>query len=53
VTVSISTLAQQALRRLGVRIVPLADSPTLTEMVPAATIATNAMVELGVLNSDG
>jgi hypothetical protein len=53
VTVSISTLAQQALRRLGVRIVPLADSPTLTEMVPAATIATNALVELGVLNSDG
>jgi hypothetical protein len=51
-TVSIGTIAQQALRRLGVRIVPLDDSPTLTEMVPAATIATNALIELGVIASD-
>jgi hypothetical protein len=51
-TVSVSTLGQQALRRLGVRIVPLDDSPTLTEMVPAATIATAALVELGVIASD-
>jgi hypothetical protein len=51
-TVSVSTIAQQTLRRLGVRIVPLDDSPTLTEMVPAATIATAALVELGVIASD-
>jgi hypothetical protein len=51
-TVSISTIGQQALRRLGVRVVPLDDSPTLTEMVPAATIATAALVELGVIASD-
>jgi hypothetical protein len=51
-TVAVSTLGQQALRRLGVRIVPLDDSPTLTEMVPAATIATAALVELGVIASD-
>jgi hypothetical protein len=51
-TVSIGTIAQQALRRLGVRIVPLDDSPTLTEMVPFATIATNALIELGVIASD-
>lgn len=50
--VSIGTIAQQALRRLGVRVVPLDDSPTLTEMVPAATIATSALVELGVIASD-
>jgi hypothetical protein len=51
-TVSVSTIAQQSLRRLGVRIVPLDDSPTLTEMVAAATIATAALVELGVIASD-
>ena len=50
-TASIGTIAQQALRRLGVRIVPLDDSPTLTEMVPVADIATAALVELGVLNT--
>jgi hypothetical protein len=32
--------------------VPLDDSPTLTEMVPASTIATAALVELGVIASD-
>ena len=52
-TVSIGTIAQQSLRRLGVRVVPLDDSPTITEMVPVADIATAALVELGVLNSDG
>ena len=51
-TTSVGTIAQLALRRLGVRIVPLDDSPTLTEMVPATDIATAALVELGVLNSD-
>ena len=51
-TESIGTIAQKALRRLGVRIVPLDDSPTLTEMVPFDTIATAALVELGVIASD-
>lgn len=51
-TVPVSQLAQQALRLLGVRVVPLDDSPTLTEMVPVATIATMALVELGVIASD-
>ena len=51
-TTSIGTIAQKALRTLGVRVVPLDDSPTLTEMVPAATIATAALVELGVIASD-
>ena len=51
-TVSVGTIAQKALRRLGVRVVPLDDSPTLTEMVLFATIATAALVELGVIASD-
>ena len=49
---SVSTFAQQALRLLGVRVVPLDDSPDLTELVPVATIATMALVELGVIASD-
>ena len=51
-TMSIGTIAQKALRRLGVRVVPLDDSPTLTEMVPFDVIATMALVELGVIASD-
>jgi hypothetical protein len=51
-TTSIGTIAQKALRRLGVRVVPLDDSPTLTETVPVATIATAALIELGVIASD-
>ena len=51
-TISVSTIAQQALRRLGVRIVPVDDSPVLMETVSAATIATAALVELGVIASD-
>jgi hypothetical protein len=51
-TVAVSTIAERSLRRLGVSIVPLDDSPTMTEMVPAATIATAALVELGVVASD-
>ena len=51
-TTSIGTIAQIALRRLGVRVVPVDDSPVLTEMVPVATIATAALVELGVIASD-
>jgi hypothetical protein len=51
-TVPVSTIAQQALRLLGVRIVPLDDSPTLVERVLVETIATMALVELGVIASD-
>ena len=51
-TTSVGTIAQKALRRLGVRVVPLDDSPTLTETVTADAIATAALVDLGVLNSD-
>ena len=50
-TASIGMIAQQALRRLGVRIVPLDDSPTLTDMVPVADIATGALEELGILSA--
>ena len=51
-TVSVSTLAERALRRLNVAVVPLDDRPTLTELVPVATIATMALVELGVIASE-
>jgi hypothetical protein len=50
--VAVTTIAERALRRLNVRVVPLDDSPTLTEMVPVATIATMALVELGVIAAD-
>jgi hypothetical protein len=51
-TTSVGTIAQMALRRLGVRIVPLDDSPTLTEMVSFDVIAIGALIELGVIASD-
>jgi len=51
-TVTIATLGERALRRLGVAIVPVADRPALTVTIPAVTIATNALVELGVIASD-
>jgi hypothetical protein len=51
-TVTIATIGEQALRRLGVAVVPLADRPALTVTIPAATIATNALVELGVIAAD-
>ena len=51
-TVSVSTIAERVLRRLGVSIVPLDDSPVMTEMVPVATIATMALTELGVIAAD-
>jgi len=52
VTVSVSTIAEQVLRRLNVAVVPLDDRPVLTELVPFPTIATGALVELGVIASD-
>ena len=51
-TVSVSTIAEQVLRRLNVAVVPLDDRPVLTELVPFPTIATGALVELGVIASD-
>jgi hypothetical protein len=51
-TVSVSTIAERTLRRLNVTVVPLDDRPTMTEMVPAETIATMALVELGVIASN-
>lgn len=51
-TVGIDTIGERALRRLGVAIVPVADRPMLTSMVPPATIATSALIELGVIASD-
>jgi hypothetical protein len=52
VSVSVSEIAERTLRRLNVTVVPLDDRPTMTEMVPVATIATMALVELGVIASD-
>jgi len=51
-TTDVSTIAERTLRRLNVAVVPLDDRPTLTELVHAATIATMALVELGVIASD-
>jgi len=52
-SVSIATLGERALRRLGVAIVPIADRPMLvSKVVPVDIIATNALVELGVIAAD-
>jgi hypothetical protein len=52
-SVPIATLGERALRRLGVAVVPIADRPALqTKVVPVDIIATNALVELGVIASD-
>jgi hypothetical protein len=51
-TVTVATLGERALRRLGVAIVPVADRPALSVVVPAATLATGALVELGVIAAD-
>jgi hypothetical protein len=52
VTVTIATLADRALRRLGVTIIAAADRPALSAPVPVATIATNALLWLAVIASD-
>jgi hypothetical protein len=51
-TVSVATIGEQALRRLGVAVVSVADRPPAGAIVAAATMATNALVELGVIASD-
>lgn len=47
-----ATLGERALRRLGVAVVPVADRPALGAIVPAATLATRALVALGVIAAD-
>lgn len=47
-----ATLGESALRQLGVAVVPVADRPALAATVPAATIATNALIALGVVAAD-
>jgi len=48
----IATLGERALRRLGVAVIPVADRPPLTTMIAPDTIATDALVELGVIAAD-
>jgi hypothetical protein len=48
----IATLGERALRRLGVAVVPVADRPPLATMIAPDTIATDALVELGVIAAD-
>jgi len=52
VTVSVATLGERALRRLGVAIVPVADRPALAAPVALAAIATNALLWLAIIASD-
>lgn len=49
---SVALLAERALRRLGVAIVPETDRPGLAVTIPAPVIASNALVELGVIAAD-
>jgi len=51
-SVSVSTIAERALRRLNVAVVPLDDRPVLTEMVDVVNIALAALVELGVIAAE-
>jgi len=48
-TVTIDTLGERALRRLGVSVVPVADRPALNTRVAPGDIATGALIELGVI----
>jgi hypothetical protein len=52
VTVTVEQLAERALRRLGVAIVPVALRPALVTVVPADDLATRALVALTVIASD-
>lgn len=51
-TVTIATLGERALRRLGVAVVPLADRPALNTRIAPGDIATNALISLGVIATD-
>jgi hypothetical protein len=52
VAVSVATIAERALRRLGVSVVPVADRPALATTIPVEAIATNALIWLGVIAAD-
>ncbi len=47
-----ATLGEQALRQLGVAVVPVADRPALAAPIAPATIATTALTALGVIAAD-
>ena len=47
-----ATLGEQALRRLGIAVVPVANRPQTFAPVEATVIATRALVALGVIASD-
>jgi len=49
---TVSDLAERALRRLGVVVVPEADRPAITATVTINAIGTTALQELGVVASD-
>jgi hypothetical protein len=49
---TVAQLAERALRRLGVAVVPVADRPALNTKVAPGDIATNALIELGVIATD-
>jgi hypothetical protein len=51
-TVGVAEIAERALRRLGVAVVPVANRPPLAVTIPVATIATNALLWLAVIASD-
>lgn len=49
---TVAQLGERALRRLGVAVVAAAARPALSAVVPAATIATRALIMLGVIAAD-
>ena len=49
---TIAQLAERALRRLGVVVVPAADRPSITATVPVSALGTTALQELGVVAAD-
>jgi hypothetical protein len=51
-TIAVATLAEMALRRLGVALIPVADRPMLVATDVPASIATAALIELGVIAAD-
>jgi hypothetical protein len=51
-TVSVAMLAEQALRRLGVAIVPVADRPALIITITKELLAIRALLLLGVIAQD-
>jgi hypothetical protein len=49
---TVAQLAERVLRRLGVAIVPVADRPALNTRIAPGDIATNALIQLGVIAVD-